>query len=382
MSTYLKYNATGTESNSLFKGNWAISRQLQAGFDIHVEVPYGGFTMINPGSPPIIRSVANEIEFVELIAKMGGPGYDQNYSNDGSIFTTVGACMRWLEARYPNMLILNKDYENIVTDGLEFMFDPNYLPCFSRYEGFGRDVSKNKLTANLGTASNIPENAGSQTRASVYDSYSAAWYNIKQACETAGFNNLSGILFNDQRVDFYGLPNAPFQGSAPYDQNDFTFTIELWISSPYGAINYYAGPGFMIEVGQNISNIHVDHNNGLAQHLKYVPYYENGVLNGTNNDGVYNIGSTATHTQPIHIVFSSSGLVWIDGQNLGAIPVMKGWVNSDATSKIRLGPQQPLRGGAILHNAKVYSRVLTNTEIQQNFDAQKGLYGKSGVTFT
>jgi hypothetical protein len=61
---------------------------------------------------------------------------------------------------------------------------------------------------------------------------------------------------------------------------------------------------------------------------------------------------------------------------------MKGWVNSDATSKIRLGPNQTLRGGAILHNAKVYSRVLTNTEIQQNFDAQKGLYGKSDVTFT
>ena len=123
MANKFKYNKTGTETDSLFKGNWAIDTssansgggpssitRLYNGADI----PTGGYAVY--GNEWVF--IANNDE--ELIDRI----------NDlGASVSSASEALTWI-AGQPDYVVLNKSFDNIATDGLVLNLDSRHVSSF------------------------------------------------------------------------------------------------------------------------------------------------------------------------------------------------------------------------------------------------------------
>jgi hypothetical protein len=123
MANKFKYNKTGAEANSIFKGNWAIDNTpVNSGggpssvtsFYHGANVPAGGYSIYNNGT---VFTAASDTQLLGKVAQLGG--------DTGS----VNAALQWLSTQ-SNCVVLNKDFENIVTDGLILNLDASYLSSY------------------------------------------------------------------------------------------------------------------------------------------------------------------------------------------------------------------------------------------------------------
>jgi hypothetical protein len=131
MPNKFKYNKTGSETNSVFKGNWAIrttpnnigdgptsSNSFYNGADI----PSGGYTIYSPsGTTPTVFRAANETQLIGKINALGGS------IGSGS------AALKWI-ADQSNYVVLNKPFDNIVTKELVFHSDISHVSSFVNSE--------------------------------------------------------------------------------------------------------------------------------------------------------------------------------------------------------------------------------------------------------
>ena len=123
MPNKFKYNKTGTEPNSIFKGNWAINNtpantgggpSSVTSFYNGASVPAGGYTIYSNGT---VFTATNDTQLLAKVAQLGG--------DTGS----VNAALLWL-ATQNNYVVLNKDFENIITDGLILNLDASYVSSY------------------------------------------------------------------------------------------------------------------------------------------------------------------------------------------------------------------------------------------------------------
>jgi len=127
MPNKFKYNKTGSEPNSIFKGNWAIDTTPNnigdgpssvTGFYNGANIPSGGYTIYSPNG---VYAAANE---TQLVGKANGLG-----ANVGS----GSAALNWIAGQATHVA-LNKPVENIVTNGLVLHLDPSIVSSFVNSE--------------------------------------------------------------------------------------------------------------------------------------------------------------------------------------------------------------------------------------------------------
>jgi hypothetical protein len=123
MPNKFKYNKTGSEANSIFKGSWAIDTTANnigdgpssaTSFYNGAEIPAGGYTIYNAGK---VFAANNDLQ---LLGKLNSIG-----ANSGS----ASAALTWA-AGQASTTVLNQPIENIVTSGLVLNLDPAYVSSF------------------------------------------------------------------------------------------------------------------------------------------------------------------------------------------------------------------------------------------------------------
>lgn len=123
MPNKFKYNKTGTEANSIFKGLWAIDTTSNnigdgpssaTGFYNGANIPSGGYTIYNAGK---VFAAAND---TELLGKLNSLGANA---------ASASAALAWA-AGQTNTVVLNQPFENILTSGLVLNFDASNVSSF------------------------------------------------------------------------------------------------------------------------------------------------------------------------------------------------------------------------------------------------------------
>jgi hypothetical protein len=127
MPNKFKYNKTGSEANSIFKGNWAIDNtpantgggpSSSTSFFHGHNIPAGGYVIYSPNGV----FVANND--TELIGRINGLG--------GNV-ASASAALTWA-AGQANHIVLNKPIDNIPTSGLVLNSDVSNLSGFVNSE--------------------------------------------------------------------------------------------------------------------------------------------------------------------------------------------------------------------------------------------------------
>ena len=146
MPNRIKYNKTGSEANSVFKGNWAIDHRFhgggptgETGIRAGATIPAGGYAFYGPGE--VARTLENDAELLVLVGNMGGDN------------SSVNAAFQWA-ASQDNIIILKEHHEEISTDGLVLNFDP----YFSKST---RNLATNSLPSEVGAPTLSNEGGGS-----------------------------------------------------------------------------------------------------------------------------------------------------------------------------------------------------------------------------
>jgi hypothetical protein len=126
MPNSIKYN-TSSESNALTSGNFhlgvgdvAKGPTSTTGYYNVINPPSGGYTIyLNKASQgPSIYVASNDSELISLTNSIGGQS-----------FITAAQCKEWFLEQNDKMLV-NREYETIVTDGLVFMVDAGFTPSY------------------------------------------------------------------------------------------------------------------------------------------------------------------------------------------------------------------------------------------------------------
>jgi len=127
MPNKFKYNKTGSEANSIFKGNWAIDTTPNnigdgpssvTSFYNGAEIPAGGYTIYSP------VGVFRATDDTQLLGKLNSLG-----ANVGS----ASAALTWAAGQAAHT-VLNEPIDNIVTAGLVLNLDATNVSSFVNSE--------------------------------------------------------------------------------------------------------------------------------------------------------------------------------------------------------------------------------------------------------
>ena len=140
MPNSIKYN-TETESNALKMGNfWVGTGDVDkgptesTGYYTGITPPDGGGYTIyvhKASGGPSIQVASNDSELLRITNTIAGASY-----------TTVNECLNYFAGQNDKM-VLNRDYENIVTDGLVLNIDAGFIPSYPRNGTTTYDISEN-----------------------------------------------------------------------------------------------------------------------------------------------------------------------------------------------------------------------------------------------
>ena len=157
MANKFKYNKTGTETDSLFKGNWAIDTTAPnsgggpsstTGLYVGADIPQGGYAVYGNGWVFIAN---NDEELLDMLNSLGANVY------------SVTDALAWI-AGQPDYVVLNKSFDDIVTDGLVLNLDASSIASF--YD--------NEPTTNLVPSA---QNNGRFTTSNGWNTYNTNQYN-------------------------------------------------------------------------------------------------------------------------------------------------------------------------------------------------------------
>jgi hypothetical protein len=342
MPNAIKYN-TSAETLALKKGNFWIGTgdvgkgpTSSTGYYNGITPPSGGYTIyLNKASGgPSIYTVTTEAQMVSLTNSIGSQS-----------FTTSGQCLNWF-ATQTDKMIFNIDYPAIVTNGLVLNLDAGFTPSYPTTNTTWYDVSSG---GNNGTLTNGPTFNSANNGSIVFDGVDD--YAVTTQDQTPNLNITSSITLetwlkstavaNSQHGDGVNSKGLSSDGN--------TGVYETLIVSS-GEINY---PFFRLRIVSNTptyfpTNISLS----LNQIYHFVSTYDgstmrifiNGVEAGT---GLSTSGNIETNTQPLCIG------VRLVHRNFGGDSFFSGNIFTN----------------------RIYNRALSQLEITQNYNAQKGRFG-------
>jgi hypothetical protein len=324
--------ATASVANTIRKSNIGLGvNNVEYGptsntnFWSGITPPAGGYTIYVTKSVqgPSIQVAANDSELVTMTSKYN------------SAITSASGALDWA-VKLNNILIVNRDYENIVTSGLKFAVDPTFVASAPKSSSRIYDIGVNGLYS------------GSYINGAVWTGSS------------------SGSIFMDGIDDYVSFGDP---GNIGVDLTDKT--ICCWINKTangnYGLVDkdfdtapgVYGGWGLWITSGNKLwwwNHSNLDLIDDGATSVSNNTWTHCAVTyDSTNKTAKFYINTTLNSTKTnANIVEKSS---------VGANLVLGATRNGQFILPGRIGP------------AQIYNRVLTATEITQNYNAQKGLYG-------
>lgn len=338
MSNSIKYN-TSSESNALRTGDFHFGvgdvekgPTVSTGYWNGYTPPSGGYTIyLNKASNgPSIYAPSNDSELISLTNQISGES-----------FASATECLNWYNTQN-DKTVVNRDYETIITDGLEFIVDAGFTPSYSTSGTTLYDLSGNGVD---GTLTNGP----------TFDS-----------------GNGGSIVFDgsDDLVDF---------GTTTLNLGTQDMTISSWVkltSNPSGFITIaaksYASTGNRYFMGTNADKkiaLLISNSGGGSIPLGSTIlslntwYFITGVWDRSGNASIYINDTAETVTNADISTYSS------DNITDNTIPFRIGsYAGANKTSPLLLWTGN-------IATTMLYFRTLSSTEITQNFNAQKGRYG-------
>jgi len=326
MSNPIKYS-TGTESLALKKGNFYIGTgdvgkgpTSSTGYYNGISPPSGGYTIYlnKETGGPSIYTASNDAQLISLTNSIAGQSY-----------TTANECLVYFAGQTDKM-VLNRNYEGIVTDGLVLNLDAGFTPSYPKNGTTWYDVGG----SNNGTLTNGPTFNSNDGGSIVFDGT-----NDKIICQ------------NSSSIDF---------------DNTQSFTTCCWV--------YLTSiSGYEVFVGKHSGGV------GYIPNLQWqgtTPQLRWWINNNVNV--VYS--SNKTYINQWRFVCmsverpSNTGYIFEDG-----ILVSSGSVSSNNLSNnevLQIG--NDYFGSALtgkISIVQIYNRLLTQSEVLQNYNAQKGRFG-------
>ena len=283
------------------------------------------------GDPDIFCPQSNQ-ELYNFVISQGG-----SVANT----TSVSASLSWINTQ-TNLFVVNFDYENIVTSGLVFNVDAGLVGSFPTTGSTWYDISGGNITGSLVNAPIFNSlNSGSLLFDNIFINNYVTFGNQNLGIDLTSKSfcvwvNLSASISNPTAII-----DKEFDNSAA-DQGGWGFWVgsdrKLWWWNTSNQDIRDTGP---TTIGTNVwTHIAVTYNNST----KTAAFYINGSLNSSASNA--NISEKSSGTQSLAISVARVGT-----------PSQQGYIN-----------------GAV-GNALVYNRVLSATEISQNYNVQRSRFG-------
>ena len=332
MPNGIKYSTGATEAGCLRKGNMLISNNTAdtgTSFYTGINPPSGGYTIyLNKASGgPSIYCPANDTQLIAITNQIAGASY-----------TTAAQCLNYF-ASQNDKICVKTNYEGIVTNGLVLNLDAGFTPSYPTTGTTWYDLSGNANDASI--------NIGSPTF-STFDSK-----------RSIRFSNQDKVVYSPP-YDGFTLSNNP-----GISASGTSFTFEAWfyqlsggsqtviLSNAGGCDGYRWGP-------QGGSAYWLFGNSDCSQ------YNEGGVSNSTTMIGRW-VQMIGIFDRANTLGGGTKFYHYINGTLEGS--------NAIFTPTIQLSsPGIKACCGAFdgyLSIVRVYNRALTQSEITQNFNAQK-----------
>jgi len=354
MSNPIKYS-TGTESLALKKGNFYIGTgdvgkgpTSSTGYYNGISPPSGGYTIYlnKESNGPSIYTASNDAQLISLTNSIAGTSY-----------TTANECLVYFAGQTDKM-VLNRNYEGIVTNGLILNLDAGFTPSYPRSGTTWIDLS---LSGNNGTLTNGPTFSSNDGGGSI------VFDGVDDICSIQSVNlsnvNKVTITFWCKILNYKETPNTYnmlFEVSTNFNNSTTGFYIGFADDST-GFFNktYPISVNLRGNIGYNISGFNKNLVNDLNWH-HWTCIFDKSI----------------TGTQP------QQTFLYIDGvyQNPTIIPTNFRSDNNNNfgndTSYIGARSQSTTAPSNIqISTMLFYNRALSSTEILQNYNAQKGRFG-------
>ena len=314
------------------KGNTTISDYWNG-----ITPPNGGYTIyLNKASQgPSIYVAANDSELISLTNRIAGTSY-----------TTVGECLSWYLTQTDKM-VLNRDYEPIITNGLVMNLDAGFSPSYPKSGTTWYDLSGNANSASL--------------------------------LNGLQFNNTNGgEIYMDGGDEYIQVP--PSSNLQSYFSNN-SFTITLVVKS-----DNVVYPRSRCPIYVNSTVTGASQRGWSAGHSSTTTSIEIRCCDGTNLSNGYISHSVAESTVYMRTftIDRTSGVLtkyYVNGSYVGqhnatnVTGSIYDGTNTDFVTGFVFGYVWGWRFIGGIYNIMVYNRLLSEAEILQNFNAQKGRFG-------
>jgi len=346
MPNAIKYS-TDTQTLALKKGNyWIGTGDVGKGptsstdYWNGITPPTGGYTIyLNKASNgPSIYTPSNDSQLITITNRIAGASY-----------TTINECFNYFNGQSDKMVV-NRDVEGIVTDGLQLYLDAGFLPSYPQNGTTWTDLSGNGDTCTLTNGPTFnSSNGGSIVIDSVDD------YVVSTSTSNTNINSTTGYTFgawvyptftatelNDRQIQSVVCSRANSTAT-----NDYTIAFGL-VSNSLGCGVYQDRKLYLNNVGNNLCSANkFDWTNNAWQYIVVTQ-----VGTGAGSVNMYVNGTN---------VLSSTGFI----------------VSGNATNKYFFG--QSLNTNQVKYNGRiainhVYNRALSASEVLQNYNAQNGRF--------
>jgi hypothetical protein len=327
MPNPIKYS-TGTESLALKKGNFYIGTgdvgkgpSDSTGYYQGPSLSEGGYVvyMNKEGVPGGLsyHVAANDSALISFTNSIAGTSY-----------TTANECLVYFAGQTDKM-VLNRNYEGIVTDGLIFNLDAGFTPSYSRSGTTCYDISGN---GNNGLLTNGPTFSTDNGGTFVFDG--------TDDYINCGNNSILNLTTN-------------FTLSCWFNANTVQPSVDCGILGKITVNDGYQG--YLIWYQPNQNTVHLYINGGVRSTTnisKNTWYNISGTYNGTTSKLYLNGELKSTDNVTVSANASNSNF-WIGQYDFSG--------SRDFAGKIPI--------------VQIYNRALSASEVLQNYNAQKGRFG-------
>lgn len=332
MPNAIKYN-TSSETLALRKGNFYIGTgdvgkgpTSSTGYYNGITPPTNGYTIyVNKASGgPTIKVPANNTELIAMTNEVANAS-----------FTTSGECLNYF-ATQTDKILVNKDYERTITTGLVYLWDGGFIPSYPKSATTVYDISVNQQNSTLyndtlfsslgggsfsfdGTNDYIGAPLSANTNLCTNEITIMGWMYV-----TTLPNNTQAILAKKTSANSGGdsyFSLRKFSNGSTEFQFTWNNSFLSYFDSTIPSLNTWFHMAIVVKNGS--------------------PGFQM-FLNGNNNNGV-----TASYAAPI-------------------------WSNVNLYDW-RFGLFESATGNVA--NVMFYNKSLTQSEVQQNFNAQKSRFG-------
>jgi hypothetical protein len=343
MPNSIKYNVS-TETLALKKGNFWIGTgdvgkgpTSTTGFYNGITPPAGGYTIyLNKASNgPSIYVPSNDTQLIDLTNKIAGTNY-----------TTANECFNYFAGQSDKMVV-NRDYEGIVTNGLVLNVDAGFIPSYPTngttwydISGGGTNVTLiNGPTYNSSNSGVVVFDGGDDSSVNYSPNLSSAGGTKTVLCwcwpdSTGPSNQYTGL------VSWGGRGNNNPSSALLLSLN--TEASTWYVGSAYWYNDYVPNT---LSVNKNAWNMV-----GIISRQQSVPNSNNTTLICGNSGGLnYSTGNSSDVNRSI---------------NTSNVDLAIG--STDIVNRAFKGR---------IANVLIYNRELTTSEILQNFNTQKSKFG-------